>query len=432
MNIKVDYKNITGKIKPMNAVNNGPVYRPGKEQNTGNLDTYTAANIPFARTHDASFYAGYGGEHSVDVHLIFTDFDADPNDPASYDFFYTDKYMQAITLANTRVFYRLGSKIEHGEKRYGTIPPKDFHKWAVICEHIIRHYNEGWADGFHMNIEYWEIWNEPDGAPNWTGTHEEFFDLYAITSKHLRACFPDIKIGGPAYAGCSDDFVTGLFTRIKEENLPFDFYSWHWYGINTRCSKLAHGVRQKLDSFGFQHVESYLNEWNYVRSFVGDEWTKSLETEISMKGAAFIAAVMSDCQTAPVDMLMYYDARPCGMNGLFNFYSFKPLKGYYSIKTWGEMLTLGGACEVSSTVPDVYAAAATDGDAKLLMLTYYTNDEETALPKTFTVDTTGSDDRELSLYLLDETHNMEKAALIYPHNGVFTLTMQPNTVVVIK
>ena len=42
------------------------------------------------------------------------------------------------------------------------LPPKDFRKWAQICEHIIRHYNEGWADGHKWDIRYWEIWNEAD------------------------------------------------------------------------------------------------------------------------------------------------------------------------------------------------------------------------------------------------------------------------------
>ena len=137
MKLKIDYSATAGKIKPMNAVNNGPVYTKNADQNSGNLTTYTAANIPFARTHDASFCAKYGGEHTVDVHMIFPDFDADPDSPESYDFQLTDEYMEAIQLAGTEVFYRLGSKIEHNSKKYGTVPPKDFKKWAVICEHII-------------------------------------------------------------------------------------------------------------------------------------------------------------------------------------------------------------------------------------------------------------------------------------------------------
>ncbi len=427
MNITIRYDHITGKIKPMNAVNNAPVYRPGSEQDTGNLTTYKAANIPYARTHDASFY----WEHSVDVHLIFPNFDADPCDPASYDFFYTDKYMQSIEMAGTKPFYRFGAHIEHGEKRYGTIPPKDFKKWAVICEHIIRHYNEGWADGFRMGIEYWEIWNEPDGAPNWTGTPEEYFEMYAIASRHLKECFPDIKLGGPALAS-HRDWADRFLTFVKEENLPLDFFSWHAYAQKVPdMAAMSHEFRNKLDEHGLTEVESYLNEWNYVCGWRGEGWTKSLETEKSMKGAAFIAGVMSVCQTAPVDMLMYYDARPCAMNGLFDFVSFRPLKGYYPVKTWGEMLTLGSACEAVSDIPDIYATAATDGNTRMTMLTYFT-DEETAFPKTFQVEITGAGDRELSLYLLDETHDMEKVGLIYPNHGVFTLTMEPNTVVVIR
>ena len=79
-------------------------------------------------------------------------------------------------------------------RAYHIHPPKDFGKWARICEHIIRHYNEGWANGFHFGIVYWEIWNEPDnGLPGenqmWTGTDEEYFALYDVTAKHLKKCF---------------------------------------------------------------------------------------------------------------------------------------------------------------------------------------------------------------------------------------------------
>ena len=49
-------------------------------------------------------------------------------------------------------------------------PPKDYAKWARICEHIITHYTEGWADGFNYKITYWEIWNEPENIQMWQGT----------------------------------------------------------------------------------------------------------------------------------------------------------------------------------------------------------------------------------------------------------------------
>ena len=161
-NITVDFSQSLGKIKPMHSVNNGPAYKFTQDQRVTNMPAYKAAGIPYARTHDASFFAVYGGPHTVDVHMIFPAFSKDHEDPASYDFTLTDEYMKVIGLAGTKVFYRLGSRIEHEIKKYGTLPPADFHKWAVICEHIIRHMNEGWADGHNFGIEYWEIWNEPD------------------------------------------------------------------------------------------------------------------------------------------------------------------------------------------------------------------------------------------------------------------------------
>ena len=74
-------------------------------------------------------------------------------------------------------------------------PPKNFGKWARICEHVIRHYNKGWTNGFHYGIRDWEIWNEPDDANfrNATsymrkGTPEPFFELYTVTA-HGKNCF---------------------------------------------------------------------------------------------------------------------------------------------------------------------------------------------------------------------------------------------------
>ncbi len=439
MKLSIQYKNEVGQIGLMNAVNNGPVYTKNADQNAGNLKLYTEANIPYARTHDASFFSRYGGEHTVDVHNIFRNFDADPYDPASYDFQLTDEYMEAIQMAGTQVFYRLGSKIEHESKKYGTLPPPDFHKWAVICEHIIAHMNEGWADGHHYGIEYWEIWNEPDGtydgAPyvehkTWGGTREQFYDLYEITAKHLKEKFPNLKIGGPALCWVNPGWMRPFLTRVKERNIPFDFFSWHSYAPHvSRMVQQCREARALLDEFGLTETESHLNEWNYVRSFCGEDWVYSLKTELSMKGGAFIAAVMSACQEESLDMLMYYDARPCGMNGMFKAYTYEPLKGYFPIKTWGEMRKLGTRCAVTCDIPDIYATAARGNEGTISMITYYTDNDD-AVARTFTVQL--DEERMYSLYLLDEDNDMVKVEEVYPDEGKFQLTMEPNTVVVLK
>ncbi len=443
MKVSVNYTNAVGKIKPMNAVNNGPVYTKNADQNMGNMQDYKAANIPYARTHDASFFSRYGGDHSVDVHLIFRNFDADPTDPANYDFRLTDEYMETIMAAGTEVYYRLGSKIEHESVKYGTLPPKDFKKWAVICEHIIAHMNEGWADGHHYGIKYWEIWNEPDGSADdapyvqhktWGGTREQFYDLYEITAKHLRECFGDtIKIGGPALCWVNEPWIRPFFERVRDRKIPLDFFSWHRY-----CPDMA-GVLSNVRlanklfrEYGLDNVESHLNEWNYVRSFCGEDWRYSLKQEASIKGGAFVAAVMSVCQNEPVDMLMYYDARPCGMNGLFKSYTYEKLKGYYAIATWGELLAMGTQCEATTDIPDLYVTAAKGEDGKTMtVLTYYT-DNDAALPKTFTLKIDGAGKEEFTLSLLDESNDLTPVALLCADEGRITVTMQANTLITIK
>ena len=269
-NLTVDFSTVCGAVKPMHCVNNGPI--PGRgDQTRSNLAEYKAAGIPFARNHDAAFYSGYGGEHTVDVAFIFPDFSRDPEDETAYDFAMTDKYVADTFLAGTETFYRLGAKIEHGVKKYNIHPPADFNKWARICEHIIRHYNEGWADGFRYDLKYWEIWNEPDldaepGRTNfrcWSGTPEQFYELYDVTAKHLKACFPGIKVGGPALACRVDEWLDNFISHVKEHNSPLDFCSWHIYSTDVHKVVERHQiVRSKLDAAGFTGTESILNEYS--------------------------------------------------------------------------------------------------------------------------------------------------------------------------
>ena len=68
--VEIDASKVVGTMKPMHAVNNGPLIGK-KTQKRDNFRSFRQARIPYSRNHDASFCAGYGGEHIVDVHAIF-------------------------------------------------------------------------------------------------------------------------------------------------------------------------------------------------------------------------------------------------------------------------------------------------------------------------------------------------------------------------
>lgn len=412
--LKVDFEKNQGKIKPMHATNNGPSCSLKNTPKDGNLAEFRAAGIPYARTHDASFYPVYGLEHTVDVAFIFPDFDADPYDPSSYDFVCTDHYMDMIEAAGTKIFYRLGHRIEHEIKKYGTLPPKDFHKWAVICEHIIRHYTEGWADGSYRDIEYWEIWNEPDLDPDdstnkrtWGGTRLQFFEFYHIVATHLKQCFPHLKIGGPALAS-KLDWAEEFLAQLKA---PLDFFSWHIYAHDIdKISGKARKVRELLDKYGFAETESILNEWNYVLGWHGDDITYSHLIKRKIKGASFTLAAMCACQASPVDMLMYYDARPSAWNGLFDFLQIGKVTTttYFSFIMFNELYKLGTYVECVSDDPSAFFCAAKNGNEAAIIMTNF-NDDDSTEPKFIKLDVSGfasENGVEAEIYLLDAEHEL--------------------------
>lgn len=437
--INVNFNKTTGTIKPMHAVNNGPVGDDIGEQIKTNVETYRAAKIPYARNHDASFWSDYGGEHTVDVHAIFPDFNKNPYNPDSYDFIPTDDYLKSINDVGTEVFYRLGTKIEHGRRKYGSIVPADFKKWAVIVEHIIRHYTEGWANGFNYKITYWEIWNEPDGKttkgdqPNWSGTAEEFYEFYEVVATHLKKRFPHLEIGGPSMSGLNVDWLENFLTHLTEggKRITLDFFSWHSYYYDpytvTERSKRA---REILDKYGYTETKMFLNEWNYLENWT-DKFVSSIEGIIGMRGAAYTSAFMALGQKAEVDMLMYYDARPgSSFNGMFDFYTLRPLKGYYPFVMFSKLYELKNEAESQSDDKELFVAAAGNDDEKAIMITYFSTDKE-APGKDITVNIQGGADGEWVCARLDAEHTMDEE-ILEVKNGTAKISIPHESVLLIS
>lgn len=431
--LKFDLSRPGKRFKILNATNGGPWHkRHANDQYRSNFADYKAARIPYSRNHDSAICGTYGGPYSHDITRIFPNFDADPYSPDSYDFACTDEAILVALDAGTQTFFRLGQTIEHQIKKHGTIPPKDFHKWAVICEHIIRHYNEGWADGLHLNIEYWEIWNEPDLDPDdstnkrcWGGTQAQFFDFYEIAAKHLKSRFPHLKIGGPALAS-KEPWADEFLCEMRKRQVEIDFFSWHIYcTYPEKMAAKAERIRALLDKHGYLRAESILNEWNYVRGW-REDFLYSIQTIHGMKGAAFVMSCMSLAQQSSIDMLMYYDTRPSVFNGIFDFYTYEKLKGYYPLYWYGMFYDLQAEIPAENSIPNIYSLCGMDNDGKVLsVITHYSDDDE-AESKELTVEL-GKDSR-YEIYLLDKDHSGELVATTKD----LTFDMTPNSCILIK
>lgn len=384
--VSVDFSAALGKVKPMHGVNNGPK-TTGFFRDTSRW--FREAGFPYARLHDTEYPFGSGA--FVDIPCIFKDFNADPDDPASYDFSQTDLYLKAICDTGCKPFYRLGVSIEHTPVRRNVYAPADPVQWARICAGIVRHYNEGWADGFHMDIEYWEIWNEPEGEGTWRtnmwiGTNEQFYELYATAAAILKKEFPNIRVGGfgscgfyyltrgdKGYYGKFMEFAEDFFKYIREKNAPLDFFSWHLYTKDpSEVEVHARHARALMDKYGYTRAESILDEWNWAGD--GYDW---METE---QGAALNAAMEITMQRESVDVATYYDAQPViPYCGIFRLTDLTPTKAYYSLSYWNRLYTLRTACAASAEGENIYAYAACNGAKAAVLISNYNGEDKLTL-----------------------------------------------------
>nr|WP_286672230.1 hypothetical protein [Cohnella hashimotonis] len=350
VDIRFDFKKAGAeRVKALHGVNNGPVCY-------GTLidvsDYFKEARIPHARLHDTN----WPHPREVDINTIFPDFDRDPEDPASYDFRRTDDYIRSVLDTGAKVIYRLGVSIEHTAVKYYTAPPADYDKWARVCTGIIKHYNQGWADGHEWDIRHWEIWNEPDNPTRgcmWDGTPEQFYALYEAASVAIKRFDPQLKVGGFAATMVNHDFTRGFFAYCRERNLPLDFFSWHTYADHPEQVAANAGlVEEWLEVYGYSEAESHFNEWNYMnidpsldRGFFtrGAEYYRrdSFDRQKGVEGASFAAATLTLLQDCRVDVANYYDGQPSAMYcGLFDVYGV-PQKTYYAFKAFSRLVELG-------------------------------------------------------------------------------------------
>ncbi len=333
--ITVDAGRSAGKIKPLQDVDNGPLCQRGV------IDLsryYKALGIRNVRLHDVPWTY----DNALDINYVFPNWNADPDRPESYDFTQSDYYIHTITSLGINIIFRLGYSAEYKTPVHHNAPPTSYKKWADIAAHIVRHYNDGWANGQKLGIQYWEIWNEPDNKPFWSGTPEQYDRLYEVTVKALKRVDPTLKVGGPALA-YELPFLDQFLNYCHAHHVPVDFVSWHIYTQDpNEVSTRAQRIQEMQKQYGFQHSENILDEWNYSpvrwdRLYVDPKFTRAyFDAMHNGFGAAFDVAVLTKLQDTSVDIATYYTGTTLAF-GMFSS-SGVPLKPYYAFLAFRRLL----------------------------------------------------------------------------------------------
>ncbi len=378
-NITVDFGKKCGKIKPLGGMNGAP-RSGGVGLPFDFTEEFTNMRVPSVRVGGSS--GDYGYNQYINIHSVFPDFSADENLEESYNFLPTDLYLASVKSTGAEIIYCLGESSEPYSKKLYAKPPSDFGKWARICEHIIMHYNEMWANGFKWNLKYFEIWSGADRSECFFGERREFFELYRVTANHLRERFPKIRLGaycgGGFYALNRIDageemkryvpFMQDFLSYIGSESsaAPLDFFTWRCFTHNPEeLSMHIKYARTYLDNAGFKKTRSIISEYAIL--------PKSGVPCLSPTLPASLASVLIMAQKSQVDMMMYSSADLSDTkNALFSVEDYRTHRrygAYHVMCAFGELYRLGGALEITPDFrKEVYALAAADDSSSAILL----------------------------------------------------------------
>ena len=354
-----------------------------------------ALRMTYTRTHDWALVNS--GQRVVDTCRVFPLMHLDPKDPKNYVFGPTDEILRLARNVGLKICYRLGESIEHTlDAHFNVLVPDDYEKYAEVMAGIVRHYNRGWADGYHWNIEYWNFWEEPDGITNlWCLPGEEgkdanamrrrFIRLFVTVMKRLKSEFPEIKFGGPALASFSIPYFRELIEACLKEGLKPDFISWDNYGQDPDfIFDCGRDVRRLLDELGCTETEIVLAEWHYLVSWTGIHGDNPTPEQVraalngptginQIDSACYALTVLSRFQFSEFDQAYYYGCSPKGSWGYLNEdKSFN--RPYHALCAFGGIVGDHTVlCEATSGRKSVtvLAARSADGARKTLLVTDY-------------------------------------------------------------
>ena len=156
------------------------------------------------------------------------------NDELVYSFFNVDQIFDFLLSINMRPFVELsfmptaiaskGDSVFH--YRGNITPPTHDRDWNALIDTLVRHWVERYGIA-EVRQWFFEVWNEPNLPAFWTGTQADYFHLYQLTARAIKAIDGALVVGGPATA--SNEWIPEFSKFCHKNRVPLDFISTHHY-----------------------------------------------------------------------------------------------------------------------------------------------------------------------------------------------------------
>lgn len=157
-----------------------------------------------------------------------------------------------------------------------TKPPANWNTWQTVVDSITSKI----VNQFGISNAAFEIWNEPD-LGSWTGTMNEYFELYKRTYDGIKSSDAANRAGGPTVnfwanniywqpapgyisnARADSSLIGQLLDSALVWNKIPDFISWHNFNLSYPEFANANAyVNQKLNAVSIPQIPCIVSEWN--------------------------------------------------------------------------------------------------------------------------------------------------------------------------
>jgi len=249
-----------------------------------------------------------------------------------------DKVYDALLGMGLRPFVELNpmpSALASGTEtifdwKMNVTPPRDYKEWEELVEAFVRHLVDRYGLD-EVKTWYFEVWNEPNLPGFWTGTKEEYWQLYAASARAVKRVNAALRIGGPASSKAN--WIGDILAHTAAAGLPLDFLSTHLYPQDEYVtypgragSPHAPGaffadtvrqVQEEVAAAGRSDLEIHWSEWNTLSASPTGEvnWVHNPSVD-SLFGAAVVCRNCVELDDA-CDTLCWWVAsdifEECGM-----------------------------------------------------------------------------------------------------------------------
>lgn len=368
---------------------------------------------------------------------IYREFSIDGAEQVVYDWRAVDKVYDQLLEIGIKPFVELSFmpvQLASGTKTLfhwqGNItPPKDYNKWADLCEAFARHLVERYGLD-EVRTWYFEIWNEPNLDYFWAGSQAEYFKLYDYAVEAIKKVDSSLRVGGPATAAgawiepflnhCTEDFnaVTG------KRGVPVDFVSYHGYPTDAGLVVGGEKVTYLHSNYWYDMardnhkivvskelpLEIHVTEWNSSPDCRDPRHDDS-------NNAAFICQMIKDV-AGYVDTYSYWTLSDifeergwpeAEFHGGFGLLTVNGIKkpSFHAFR----MLHMMGDQRIPVTIDKVDGldglATVSDEGAQILLWNYVAPESEEAVSRTVSLELNGISGERVTVkrYLVDEYHS---------------------------